>query len=83
MHRSSIRRGFLAEAAALAQTNIMRLEIRCEVWSDAQGEVLGPADRHGGEHESDFAGGTDGVHGRLYEAKSSPEAAGGTMPSLW
>ena len=83
VHRASVRGGFLAETPAFPQTDIVRLEIGREVRSDAEREVLGTADRHRGKDEGDLAGGADGVHGRLYEAKSSPEAAGGTMPSLW
>ena len=85
MHRSSVRFRLFAQPPIFAQANIMRLEIGPEMRSHSQGEILRAADRHRGEDKGDFARATAGawLH-RLarYWAKRSPEAEGGTAPSL-
>ena len=57
--------GFLAEPSKFAQADVMRLEIRREMRARAEGEILGSADRHGGENKSNPpGGGAGGFHGR-------------------
>ncbi len=64
VNMTSARRSLRPKRPEFAQTDVVGLEIRCEVRSDPEGEILRAAHRHGGENKRDFpGGGTVGIHG--------------------